>query len=83
MAQFNVDAINYSFGGLLIVLVGDFSQLNPIGKNLIYDQNLNVFWNEINRVVVLDMKNHRFSQDPNWGKILERMHHGKSTPVDI
>jgi hypothetical protein len=83
MAQFNIDAINYPFGGLNIVLVGDFSQLNPIGKNLIYDQNLNVLWSEINRVVILNMKNHRFSQDPNWGKILERMHHGNSTPADI
>jgi hypothetical protein len=32
--------------------------------------------------VMLDMKNHRFSQDPKWGKYW-KMHHGKSTPADI
>ncbi len=63
MAQFNADAINYPFGGLHIVLIGDFSQLNLIGKNLIYDQNLNALWNVIYRVIFLDMKNHRFSLD--------------------
>jgi hypothetical protein len=52
-------------------------------KKLIYDQNSNVLWNEINRIVILDMKNHRFSHDQNWGRLLERMHHGKSTPDDI
>jgi hypothetical protein len=43
---------------------------------------VNILWSEINRVSISDMKNHWFSQDPNWRKKLERIHHGKSTPAD-
>jgi hypothetical protein len=49
MAQYYPEAINFPFGGLHIVLCGDFSQWNPIGRNVIYDQNVNSLWNLINR----------------------------------
>jgi len=45
MAQCNPEAMNFLFGGLNIVLCGDFSQLNPIGRSVIYDRNANALWN--------------------------------------
>ncbi len=45
MAQYNPEAMNFPFGGLNIVLCGDFSQLNPIGRSVIYDKNVNALWN--------------------------------------
>jgi len=64
MAQYNPEAMNFPFGGLNIVLCGDFSQLNPIGQSVIYDRNANALWNLINRVVILNFKNHQFATDP-------------------
>jgi hypothetical protein len=58
MAQYNPEAMNFPFGGLNIVLCGDFSLLNPIGRSVIYDKNANALWNLINRVVILNFKNH-------------------------
>jgi len=58
MAQYNPKAMNFPFGGLNIVLCGDFSQLNPIGQSVIYYRNANALWNLINRVVILNFKNH-------------------------
>jgi hypothetical protein len=83
MAQFNSEAINFPFGGLHIVLCGDFSQLNPIGRNVVYGRNVNALWNLINRVVVLDFKNHRFATDPEWGDTLQRIPLGKTTKEDV
>jgi hypothetical protein len=36
MAQFNPEALNYPFGGLNIIFCGDFSQLNPFGKRMLF-----------------------------------------------
>jgi hypothetical protein len=36
MAQFNPEALNYPFGGLNIIFCGDFSQLNPVGKRMLF-----------------------------------------------
>jgi hypothetical protein len=83
MAQYNPDAINLPFGGLHIVLCGDFSQLNPIGRNVIYDRHVNALWNLINRVVILNFTNHRFSNDEEWGKILHRLFLGRLKQEDI
>ena len=32
----NPEALNYPFGGLNIVFCGDFSQLNPVGKRMLF-----------------------------------------------
>jgi len=65
------------------MLCGDFLQLNPIGQNVIYDQNENALWNLINRVVILNFKNHHFATDPTWGECLKRIHLGKTKQEDI
>jgi hypothetical protein len=84
MAQFNPEALNYPFGGLNIIFCGDFSQLNPVGKkDIIYDQSRNALWGMINRVVNLTMTNWRFLKDPQWGNLLQRMHHGETRWDDI
>jgi hypothetical protein len=78
MVQHNLEAINYPFGGLHIVLCGVFSQLNPIRRNVIHDQNVNSLWNMINRVVILNFKNHHFVTDPGWRESLQRICLGKN-----
>ena len=84
MAQFNPDALNYPFGGLNIVFCGDFSQLNPVGqKDVIYDQSRNALWSMINRVINLTMTNWRFKEDPKWGELLQRVHHGETGVKDM
>jgi hypothetical protein len=37
----------------------------------------------INRVINLTMTNWRFVKDPQWGDLLQRMHHGESRREDI
>ena len=83
MAQFNSDALKLPFGGLQIVFCGDFCQLNPIGVQLVYNRDLNALWSLINRVVILNMNNHRFINDPQWGFLLERLRKGFLTKEDI
>jgi hypothetical protein len=83
MAQYNPEDMNFPFGGLHIVLCGDFLQLNPIGRNVIYDRNENALWNLINRVVILNFKNHCFATDPAWGGCSKRIHLGKTKQEDI
>jgi hypothetical protein len=56
MAQFNSDALNHPFGGLSIFFCGDFSQLNPVGKkDVINDESKNPLWGTINRTGDLRM----------------------------
>jgi hypothetical protein len=78
MAQYNPEAMNFPFGGLNIVLCVDFSQLNLIGQSAIHDKNANALWNLINRVVILNFKNHQFAADPGWGESLQRIHLGRT-----
>jgi len=37
----------------------------------------------INRVVILNFKNHRFATDPGWGESLQRIHLGRTKREDV
>jgi hypothetical protein len=48
-----------------------------------YDRNVNALWNLINRVVILNFKNHQFATDPGWGESLQRIHLGRTKREDV
>ena len=59
------------FGGFSIIFSGDFHQLEPVCSNdseLLFSSLSSGLWdNSINIVVILD-NNHRFREDPEYGK---------------
>ena len=70
------------YGGLPIVFSGDFFQLTPVGGTPVYITDKNIYWDDINRCVILD-GNHRFKDDPLWGEMLDRLRLGESTEEDM
>ena len=73
---------NLPFGGLHIVLCGDFFQLNPVLAIPIYNRKKNVLWHLINKVIFLKGYNHRFENDVKWGELLDRLRLGILTEDD-
>jgi len=75
--------IRKRFGGVLIIVTGDFFQLNPVRqKRPLFAQERNALWREINEVIFLN-GDWRFQHDPEWGKILGRLRLGLSTDEDF
>jgi len=74
-----------SFGGFTIIFSGDFRQLEPVGANdteLLFSSLSSQHWeNCINAVIMLDNE-HRFKEDPEYGKMLKRMWSGDLTKDD-
>ncbi len=70
------------FGGFSIIFSGDFRQLEPVCSNdieLLFSSLSSRLWdNSINVVIILD-NNHRFKEDPEYGKFLKRMWNGDLT----
>ncbi|KAF0742563.1 hypothetical protein Ae201684P_008747 [Aphanomyces euteiches] len=91
--------LDIPFGGINIVLAGDFFQMPPVGGKPMYtplsvpnvDMKLDLFedsgfslWRSFTTVVVLD-ENVRFAKDPEWGKLVSLARKGEWTRdlVDI
>lgn len=64
---------NKPFGGYSIIFVGDFRQMEPSGESknqLLFSRDSSQLWeNSINTVIILD-NDHRFKDDPQWGKMM-------------
>ena len=64
------------FGGLHILMCGDFFQLNPVRPVYIYNRSENALWNLTNSVIFLKGPNHRFKNDLKWRELFDRMRPG-------
>ena len=69
------------FGDVIVILVGDFHQLNPVHGCPLYRGN-NVLVQAINRAVFLN-RSHRFEQDPQFGAVMRRFRNGTVTVQDL
>ncbi|CAB9528348.1 helicase PIF1 [Seminavis robusta] len=72
------------FGGLNMVFAGDYSQLEPVGRDPIYKHGdeLPEFHMQLNTYIELDGR-HRFRDDPEWGNRLFKFREGEATEEDI
>ena len=72
------------FGGLNVVFAGDYSQLEPVGRDPVYKDGsfCPEFQGALNSYIELDGK-WRFIKDPEWGNIMSRFREGNPTADDI
>ena len=70
------------YGGIHVIFAGDFRQLDPVGKDPIHVTGCERFIDWVNCYIELDGK-HRFTDDPEWGYLLERFRDGLVTVEDI
>ena len=70
------------FGGVQVVIVGDFHQLNPVKNNCPLYRGGNVLMQAMNRAIFL-RKSHRFENDPQFGKVMQRFRDGCITADDL
>ncbi len=75
----DIDNMMTSFGGLSIIFAGDFHQLEPIclhKSDLIFSSLSSMFWQRIINAIIIFDNDHRFKEDPEYGKMLKRMWEG-------
>ena len=72
---------NVLFGGVSVILVGDFHQMKPVMGTPLYKVN-GVQFTAINQVVFLN-RSHRFKNNPEFGQILCRFRNGDITEDDM
>jgi len=72
-----------NYGGINMIFAGDYSQLEPVGKEPIYDgKYCPEFFDFVNCFIELNGM-HRFKTDMTWGRILRRFREGSPTQEDI
>ena len=69
------------YGGINIVFIGYFPQMNPFGGDPVYAKHSIIWHDAINSAVFLN-QTHRFKKDPEWGSILKRVSKGNATEDD-
>jgi hypothetical protein len=71
------------YGGVSIVFAGDLHQLEPVGGAEPFYYKYNMQWHgAINTAIILE-SNHRFRDDPQYGKLLGRIRSNTHTQADI
>ena len=75
---------NEFYGGINIVFVGDFRQLEPVDKasGPIFKESIPEWYDAINTYIKLEGR-YRFLKDPDYGDILDRFHQGCPLPSDF
>jgi hypothetical protein len=73
----------HPYGGLNIAFCGDFRQLAPIGQPTMCDDDTLRQWNEHVTSYVELKGMHRFKDDPEWGRVLNRFRNGSPSPGDF
>jgi len=80
---------NCDFGGVHVIFFGDFHQLHPCSGIPLYNSSAEkadwnetiqgrLLWKRVNQVIMLT-EQHRQIDDPNFGQLLERIRHAKTT----
>lgn len=67
------------FGGIRLVMVGDMKQLAPIRDRNIMHSSI---WKVIRPLEIVFDTPHRFSADPSWAKLLDRVRENRMTRED-
>ena len=71
------------YGGIHVIFTGDFSQLEPVSGTPLYNEPNFAPWHDwINCFIELTGQ-HRFKNDPEFGRVLKRIREGCPTPEDI
>ena len=77
-----MDKPGAKFGGLSISFMGDFRQLTPVGMTPVYENRRAEFCDFVNCFIEL-REQHRFRDDPEFGKLCGRFHMGCQTAEDF
>ena len=67
------------FEGVPIVFSGDFWQLEPSASsenNLLFSRQSSNLWNDSINVIIILNNEHRYKDDPRYGRIMKEMWHG-------
>ena len=71
-----VNRSDKAFGGIQIIITGDFCQLEPINGNFCFNS---LIWNEMNLKIIFLRKMIRQNEDKKFQKILENLRYGFCT----